>query len=111
ELSVLVPDGRLGPGSLAEIHRAHAEVYAAHYGYAEPQGAALEATTWKLEIACVAPAVALAAPPGHGAGDPCKGARSVYLPELGGFVECPVYDRYRLVAGATVVGPAVIEER
>src|SRR5207253_3882889 len=29
ELSVVVPDGRLGPGSLAEIHRAHAEVYAA----------------------------------------------------------------------------------
>ena len=31
------------------------------------------------------------------------------FPEAGGFVDCPVYDRYRLGAGATVSGPAVIE--
>jgi len=35
----------------------------------------------------------------------------VYFPEAGGFIDCPVYDRYRLGAGATIAGPAVIEER
>ena len=35
----------------------------------------------------------------------------MYFPEAGGFVDCPVYDRYRLGAGTTIAGPAVIEER
>jgi N-methylhydantoinase A len=35
--------------------------------------------------------------------------RSVYFAP-GGFVECPVYDRYRLGAGARVPGPAIVEE-
>jgi N-methylhydantoinase A len=38
-----------------------------------------------------------------------KGARPVYFAP-GGFADCPVYDRYRLGAGATVAGPAVVEE-
>src|SRR5262249_149255 len=39
ELSVPIPPGRLGPDTLPAIEKAHAEVYAAHYGYAEPPGA------------------------------------------------------------------------
>jgi N-methylhydantoinase A len=40
-----------------------------------------------------------------------KGHRDSYLPEEGGFRACPIYDRYRLVPGNVVHGPAVIEER
>ncbi|MEN9761827.1 MAG: hypothetical protein RI906_1653, partial [Pseudomonadota bacterium] len=40
-----------------------------------------------------------------------KGVRRAYFPEAGGFVECPVYDRYALGVGETLVGPALIEER
>jgi N-methylhydantoinase A len=36
--------------------------------------------------------------------------RSVYFPESGGFVDCPLLDRYLLVAGQTIPGPAVIVE-
>ncbi len=43
--------------------------------------------------------------------DARKGERNVYVPEAGGFVACPVYDRYRLGAGSVVVGPAIVEER
>jgi N-methylhydantoinase A len=39
-----------------------------------------------------------------------KERRSVYFAEAGDYVDCPVYDRYRLPAGATLTGPAVIEE-
>jgi N-methylhydantoinase A len=35
----------------------------------------------------------------------------VYFPEAGGFTATPVYDRYRLVPGARLSGPAVVEER
>ena len=111
ELSVVIPDGTLSTESLDAIERDHATVYAGHYGYAEPAGTPLEATNWKLELACVAPAMTLGATRGHDGGEPRKGSRPVYFPELGGFVDCPVYDRYRLVSGAVVLGPAVIEER
>ena len=39
-----------------------------------------------------------------------KERRAVYFAEAGDYVDCPVYDRYRLSAGATLAGPAVIEE-
>ncbi|HWN13032.1 MAG TPA: hypothetical protein VNU02_04175, partial [Candidatus Dormibacteraeota bacterium] len=33
------------------------------------------------------------------------------FPEAGGYVETPVYDRYRLDPGARLSGPAIVEER
>src|SRR5574341_270578 len=39
-----------------------------------------------------------------------KARRQVYFAERGGYVDCPIYDRYRLGAGASVPGPAVVEE-
>jgi N-methylhydantoinase A/oxoprolinase/acetone carboxylase beta subunit len=113
ELEVPLPAGRLGPASLPAIQQAHAEVYAARYGYAESPGAPLEATNWKLELGCAAPVPAFARPPGGAASAAAarKGTRPAYLPEAGGVVDCPVYDRYRLGAGASVEGPAIVEER
>ena len=34
----------------------------------------------------------------------------VYFAEADGYVDCPIYDRYALPAGATLLGPAVVEE-
>jgi N-methylhydantoinase A/oxoprolinase/acetone carboxylase beta subunit len=110
ELPVAIPDGRLHGASLAAVQAAHAEVYRAHYGYAEPAGTPLEATNWTLEMTSASPRLALGRRDVT-AGDPRKGARAVYLPEAGGFVECPVYDRYRLAPGHAVAGPALVEER
>ena len=36
--------------------------------------------------------------------------RSVWLPEIGGFTPCPVYDRDRLEAGDRFDGPAIVEQ-
>lgn len=40
-----------------------------------------------------------------------KGRRPAYMPESGGLVEVPVYDRYRLAPGHAFEGPAIVEER
>lgn len=40
-----------------------------------------------------------------------KGRRRAYFAERGDFAVTPVYDRYRLGAGMTFTGPAIIEER
>ena len=34
----------------------------------------------------------------------------MYFAEAGDYVDCPIYDRYALGAGAAVSGPAVVEE-
>ena len=39
-----------------------------------------------------------------------KERRSVYFAEAGDFVDCPIYDRYALPAGARFGGPAIVEE-
>ena len=114
ELDVALPAGRLGPEELEGIRRAHAGVYAARYGYAEPPGAPLEATNWKLSMICLTPKIDLARqrPAGaQAAGGARKGERRAYMPEAGGVTTCPVHDRYRLGPGMVVRGPAIIEER
>ncbi|HEV2439954.1 MAG TPA: hydantoinase/oxoprolinase family protein [bacterium] len=40
-----------------------------------------------------------------------RGRRPAYFPEMGGFVEVPVYDRGLLRPGMRAEGPAIIEER
>ena len=44
-----------------------------------------------------------------GAAQP-KERRPVYFAEAGDYVDCPIYDRYALAAGAAFTGPAVVEE-
>lgn len=39
-----------------------------------------------------------------------KDSRPVYFAERGGYVDCAIYDRYKLGAGARVQGPAIVEE-
>ena len=39
------------------------------------------------------------------------GSRRIYCLARRGFVDALVYDRYRLVPGASLIGPAIIEER
>jgi len=114
ELDVALPSGPLDPGTLEGVRRTHAEVYAARYGYAEPPGAPLEATNWKLSMVSLTPKVDLARhrPAGEGgASTSRKGERQVYIPEAGGLTACPVHDRYRLGPGMAVRGPAILEER
>ncbi|MEM7130599.1 MAG: hydantoinase/oxoprolinase family protein [Chloroflexota bacterium] len=45
------------------------------------------------------------------ADDTQKGSRQAYFPELGGFTETPIYDRYLMKPGMTFDGPAIVEER
>ena len=47
----------------------------------------------------------------EGSRDPIKGRRRMYVRETGGYAEVPVFDRYGLREGASVPGPALVEER
>ncbi|HEX4521524.1 MAG TPA: hydantoinase/oxoprolinase family protein [Gaiellaceae bacterium] len=45
-----------------------------------------------------------------GAAPEPKESRPVYFAESQGYVDCPIYDRYALPAGARLRGPAIVEE-
>ncbi len=97
---------------LERFHREHERAY----GF-KAEGEPVEFVALRLS------AVGVIAKPevrevGAGAGTPCdvasrrgvKAVREVYFAEVGGFVECGIYDRYGLGSGDVVEGPAVVEE-
>jgi N-methylhydantoinase A len=110
ELTVPVPPGNLDAGAVRLIRERFDEVYAARYGYASPREP-VEIVTWKLSAIGGAPRVALAQAATVASRPSLKGTRRAYFPEARGYVDCPVYDRYALVAGTTLGGPAIVEER
>ena len=111
ELSVALPPGELTPRALGRLREAFDEAYAARYGYASP-GEAVEAVNWKLAAVGAGPRLELPRFPRRGGLDAAlRGRRPAYFPEKGGYVETPIYDRYRLSPGVDVPTPAIIEER
>ena len=93
-----------GDGLLERFHAEHDRVY----GFAAP-AEAVELVS--LRVASVG---RIDKPPARtlepGAMPEPKERRDVYFAETDGYVDCPIYDRYALPAGASLAGPAVIEE-
>ena len=113
ELTLPLTTEALGPAQLDQLleqfHRTHDRAY----GFSAP-GEDVELVSVRLSaIGQIAkPALApLAKATGEAT---AKEHRPVYFAESEGFsegfVDCPVYDRYALGAGAVVQGPAIVEE-
>jgi N-methylhydantoinase A/oxoprolinase/acetone carboxylase beta subunit len=107
---VPLPGGALDAAALARVRVAFDEIYAARYGYAQP-AEPVEVVTWKLSAIGGASRVALAKASTSPVAGGLKGRRRAYFPETGGWIDCPVYDRYSLAAGMQIPGPAIVEER
>jgi N-methylhydantoinase A len=111
ELAVQLAPGELTPHALSRFRETFDDCYAARYGYAN-RAEAVEVVNWRLSAIGAGPTLEL---PRHRAGGSperaLKGRRGAYFPEKSGYVETPVYDRYRLPAGVELFGPAIIEER
>ena len=96
-----------GSRATACLERFHAE-HDRTYGFSAP-GEPVEAVSLRLtSIGRIAKPPARRLEPG-GQPEP-KERRPVYFAEAGDYVDCPIYDRYALAAGATLAGPAVVEE-
>jgi N-methylhydantoinase A len=109
ELTVPVPAGNLDGAALERLRTTFDAVYAARYGYAN-RAEPVEVVTWKLSAVGAGAGIALAKTSAaeRSAG---KGRRRAYFPEAGGFIDCPVLDRYSLAPSTSVAGPAIVEER
>lgn len=112
ELTVEIPEELFAHRSVEALAAFFYDRYKAKYGHAHTN-LPLELITCRISVSGPIPQVSAMVLMGEVA-DPeaaVKGARPVYFPEAGGYVETRVYDRYRLPAGAVFVGPAVFEER
>jgi len=93
-----------GDDLLERFHAEHDRVY----GFAAPAEAV------ELVSVRVASVGRIDKPPARvlepGATPEPKERRDVYFAETDGYVDCPIYDRYSLPAGARLTGPAVVEE-
>ncbi|HEX4262641.1 MAG TPA: hydantoinase/oxoprolinase family protein, partial [Acetobacteraceae bacterium] len=111
ELPVALPDGGLDDSTLAALAEGFMEEHRRMYGFAaddEP----IELVTFRVEATGLVQKAEFAPQPDRGP-DPSEaiiGAREVWLPEAGGLVRCPVYDRERLAAGNRIAGPAIVEQ-
>ncbi len=111
EISVRLPDVRLSAKSESEIRAAFAESYRRVYGRLGPP-VPMEITSWRVHCSGPNPNLQLRfTQQGGKEGDARKGARKAYFPESDGYVETPVFDRYRLAPGKALEGPAIVEER
>ncbi|EFH13423.1 hydantoinase B/oxoprolinase family protein [Teichococcus cervicalis] len=109
DIAVPLPEGAITGESLEEIRANFGKVYAARYTSLY-DGARMEAINFRVR--CVGPEPVLSLTGAVGGGDSTakvKGHRRAWFE--GGWQEATVYDRYALVAGDRIPGPAIIEER
>jgi N-methylhydantoinase A len=112
EIRVPLPSERLTPEHLPLLRRVFAEEYERLYKRLNP-GVEIEVVNWRLMASGPQPSILLpsARTDTQTFAEARKGKRALYLPEQNDFVQCEVYDRYLLPAGAMCAGPAVVEER
>ena len=93
-----------GEGLLERFHAEHDRTY----GFNAP---AEPVEVVSLRLTCIG-RIAKPRPSRLDTGGPVvpKQRRPVYFAEAGEYVDCPIYDRYALPAGAVLTGPVVIEE-
>jgi N-methylhydantoinase A len=97
--------------SVALLKSAFITAHQRLYGFA-PEDEPIQLVTFRVEASAIVPKATFAAHPD--AGPDASGAivahREVWLPEAGGLVNTPIYDRTALRAGNLIRGPAIIEQ-
>jgi N-methylhydantoinase A len=111
ELPIPLPEGPVTAASLAALADGFAEAHKRLYGFIA-EGETVQLVTFRVEAVGVVRKAEFAAqkPAGPDASAAIIGTREVWLPESGGFVACPVYDRDKLAAGNRFTGPAIVEQ-
>ena len=112
EVDVPDVDCMRAEGLHARLVEGFERCYRTLYGRIERDTPA-EVVSWRVVVSGPAPALEPSVA-GVGTDDARaahKGTRPVWALGVGGFVDTPVYDRYRLEPGMAFDGPAIVEER
>ena len=113
ETSLAVPSGDFARVDRAELRRKFDEVYAQLYGRTYPESP-VEFVNFCVRASLPVQLLALPKLAPQGSRKPAeaiKGERPAWSGLSRSFIPFPVYDRYKLFAGAEFRGPAIVEER
>lgn len=111
ELPVALPPGPVTLESLKALAEGFAEAHRRQYGFIDPDGA-VQLVTFRVEATGLVAKANFTPQPDAGtdASAALAGTRDVWMPEAGGWVTCPVYDRALLKSGNRIAGPAIVEQ-
>ncbi|NIH81394.1 hydantoinase/oxoprolinase family protein [Amycolatopsis viridis] len=111
ELPVPVPEGGITADTIGQLIKRFAAEHERIYGYSSAEDE-VQVVTFRLRaVGEVARAELHRGAPGDpDASGAVRARREVYLPENGGFTDCPVYDRRLLEPGHRITGPAIVEQ-
>ncbi len=111
ELTVDCPPGPLTEATLVILRNRFEEAHRQYYGYISPEEP-IRVVTLRLDATGRVPKAALPAHPPTATplAETITGTRSLWLPEAGGTIACPVHDREKLGPGHAIPGPAIIEQ-
>ena len=112
EIPSAIPIGILGSRHVSEITETFYQTYEKAFGRYMTD-APIQGLTWRLRAQCPAPIVEVkfAEKQDKTETEALKGKRKAYFPEQKQFIECSVYERYRIKSGTTLKGPVILEER
>lgn len=108
EITVDIPAPDFDSDSAAELTARFREEYQRRYRRL-PAGFGIQVVTWRLTVFEKREITEMAAR-STAATEQERRSRQVHIPEAGGWIECPVVARPGLAPGATIHGPAIVEE-
>lgn len=111
ELTVSCPPGPITPETIRILTENFEKAHFHAYSYAA-QDEPMEITTIRLDAIGKTSFAGIERPPAkiEGGRSSIVDSREVFLPEMGGFVECPIHDRDLLASGSKIEGPAIIDQ-
>lgn len=111
EIAVPVPEGPIDAMAIAAVRARFEDEHRRLYGFVA-ENDPIQLVTFRLGATGLVAKAAFAALPDGGADASAAqvGERDVWLPEAGGFVTCPIYDRSQLRPGNRIAGPAIVEQ-
>lgn len=110
EITIDLPDGKLGPKDIDEIKSRFEKEYTIRYSRTIAN-VPLEMVTWRVQVKGPTPDITMVQKSDAlDTSEAIKGERKVYFQETG-YLNCLVYDRYSLTTNEVIGGPAIIEEK
>lgn len=109
ELAIDLPAGEINSRGLTEILETFHQEHERAYGFAAPSEPAQFVTLRVEARGEVPPPQFPELPRGDGVAQP-ETTRNTYIPEAGGWIDCPVFHRSALLGGQHFHGPAVVDQ-